>query len=140
MLAPAPPPPGAGTGDFAGPEHVQAERANMRHGTAPAPAGAPRAAATGATPPAVYRATVSVHSECERSVRLFRGATSGRGRYAAGGTYGWHSPNTIATYHLSGDDELCIVDENDRDVVACTQPPDGAQLRVTPSCGGFSRR
>ena len=115
---------------------------------APAPSPpAPRASATGtsataaaAAPPAVYQATVSVRNDCARSVRLFRGDTSGRGRYAAGGTYGWHSPNTIATYHLSGDDELCIVDENDRDVVACTQPPDGAQLRVTPSCGGFSRR
>ena len=102
----------------------------------PAGTSSPAAAAQPAAP-AVYRATVRVHSGCDENVRVFRGRTNRS--YSGSGTYGWHSPNTWVTYHLSGDDELCIVESDDHTVVSCTKPADGAQLEITESCTGFRR-
>ncbi len=101
----------------------------------PAPA-APPAAAQPQSPP-VYQASVSVHNACREQVRLFRGRTNGT--YPGSGTYGWHSSNSTSTYHLSGDDELCIV-ENDRAILACIKPPSGARVEITESCSGFRNR
>lgn len=84
-----------------------------------------------------YSANVSVHNGCSQQVRIFRGRVNGS--YTGSGTYGWHGVNTTSSYHLSGDDELCIV-ENDRNIVSCTKPQNGARLEITSSCSGFARR
>lgn len=102
----------------------------------PDPAPSSSGSSGGASAPAPSGRSVSVKSDCKEKVRLFRGRVNGR--YPGGGTYGWHSPNSITSYSLSGDDQLCIVTENDREIVSCAGS--GSSLRVTESCTGFAPR
>lgn len=80
--------------------------------------------------------SISVRNDCKQKVRLFRGRVNGR--YPGGGTFGWHSPNTVSSYSLSGSDQLCIVTENDREIVSCAGS--GSSLKITDSCSGFAPR
>jgi len=84
-----------------------------------------------------YSARVSVSSDCDKTVNLFRGSVS----YGnpGSGTYGNHSSNSRSSYSLSGDDELCLLDDS-RNILSCVKPQDGARLEITESCSGFVSR
>lgn len=86
--------------------------------------------------PAAGGGSISVRNDCKQKVRVFRGRVNGS--YPGGGTFGWHSPNTVSSYSLSGSDQLCIVTENDREIVSCAGS--GSSLKITDSCSGFAPR
>jgi len=107
------------------------EQAMQANATSSGSSSSNGAASSGASGPR----SVTVHSDCERTIGLYRG--SGRPPYGSG-TYGNISSNSTESFTLSAGETLWLVDDS-RNPISSYAPSGGERVAVTRGCAGFAR-
>jgi hypothetical protein len=80
--------------------------------------------------------SVTIHSRCKRTVRIFQGKKPKWGS----GRYGRHSANSISSYSGREGDMIWIVDDRNNGLGATTLTAGVRNLVILPSCTGFAPR
>lgn len=80
--------------------------------------------------------SISLKSECPRTVRIFKGKKPKWGS----GTYGTHSSNSIVSYSGNEGDMIWIVDQSNNPISSMTLSAGMRNMKILRSCSGFAPR
>jgi hypothetical protein len=98
--------------------------------------GAPKGAPTVAAPPAAGPVSVTIRSQCGKTVRVFYGDKPKFGS----GTTSTISSNSSQSHSFKPGDQMWIVDDHDNGVSNATVSPTTRELEIGASCTGIVTR